>query len=84
MYHVTQKPIVTVLNATKLFAIDLIVLHLSMKVILGIVRIIQKLSAFVNLILAQRKDNLVYLHFFNQVLYFLLSHIAKTFEYRSL
>ena len=58
------------LNARKLFVIDQIVLHLSMKVILGIVRIIRKLSAFVNRVPAQRKDNLAYLHFSDQGLYF--------------
>ena len=41
-------------------------------------------SAFVNRVLAQRKDRLVYLHFFNQGSYFLLSHNAKTLIYRSL
>ena len=84
VYYVTQIPITTVLNTTKLFVIDQIVLNLPMKVILGIARIIQKLSAFVNCVLAQRKDNLVYLNFFNRGSYFLLSHNAKMFAYRSL
>ena len=78
VYYVTQIPIIAVLNATKLFVIDQIVIPLSMKVILGIVRIIRKLAAFVNRVLAQRKDSLVYLHFFTQGSYFLLSLNAKT------
>ena len=63
VYYLTQIPIITVLNATKLFVIGQIILHLSMKVILGIVRIIRRLPAFVNHALAQRKDKLVFLHF---------------------
>ena len=74
---VTQIPVITVLNVMRLFVIDQIVLHLSMKVIMGIVRIIWKLSAFVNCVLAQRKDNLVYLHFFNQGSYFLYHTMQK-------